>query len=280
MADVLFGKTEVDAVSEELILGAMVQEQLIQEAKLLNTVSLYPAPMGVDKVKIPKAGGFTVGNKTENTAVESQTITYSTDDLSLDKHKVIQVLLEKFAVKQSKVNALVDISQRAGKAMALQLDTDIIAGLEAVSTSAPDHAIAYAGSTIAQVDILEAIRLLKAQYVNPANGFLGINPTQEKAMLQIADFVRYDAQANANGLQFGILGKIYGLNVIVHTGFDAAKSIVWVPEHVGVAIQEQVTYDMDKDLPNLAERHSWDMIYGVKTLASGVKGVLLGTASP
>ena len=41
MPDILFGKTEVDAVSMELVLGAMVQEQLIQQAVLLPTVNNY-----------------------------------------------------------------------------------------------------------------------------------------------------------------------------------------------------------------------------------------------
>jgi hypothetical protein len=166
MPDVIFGKTEVDAVSTELVLGAMVQEQLIQEAVLLPTVNSYPAPLGSDKVKIPKAGGFTVNDKAENTAADSQTLTYSTDDLALDKHKVIQVLVEKFAMTQSEVSMLSDIASRAGKAMALQLDTDIITGLVATSASAPDHRVAFAGANIAQVDIIGARKLLKIQNVN------------------------------------------------------------------------------------------------------------------
>lgn len=211
MADALLGKTEVDAVSQELVLGAMVQQQLIQQAMLLPTVNNYTAPLGVDKLKIPRAGGFTVGDKSENTAVDAQVITYATDDLNLDKHKVIQVLVEKFAVKQSSVAVLSDIAARAGRAMALQLDTDIIAALVATSSAAPDHRIAFAGASIAQVDILEAIRLLKVQNIPAINEcYLGINPTEEKAMLQIADFVRADGYGNAQGLQLGVLGSIYG----------------------------------------------------------------------
>lgn len=279
MADVIFGKTEVDAVSMELVLGAMVQQQLIQEAVLLGTVNNYPAPFGVDKLKIPRAGGFTVGDKTENTAVDAQVITYATDDLTLDKHKVIQVLTEKFALVQSEVNAIQDIAERAGKAMALQIDTDIITALVATSASAPDHRIAFAGASIAQVDILEARRLLKVQNVAVQQCYLGIHPTEEKAILSIADFVRADGYGNANGLQAGILGSLYGTKVIVHTGFTAGNSVMWHPSHVAVGIQEQIVYDTDKDLANLAIRHSWDMIYGVKTLDSGKRGVLLGSAS-
>lgn len=279
MADVIFGKTEVDAVSMELVLGAMVQQQLIQQAVLLPTVNMYPAPLGVDKLKIPRAGGFTVGDKSENTAVDAQTITYATDDLNLDKHKVIQVLVEKYAQIQSDVNVLSDIAARAGKAMALQIDTDIITALALTSASAPDHRIAYAGSVIAQADILNAKKLLTIQNVPTSECYLGISPTEEAAMLAIADFVRADGYGNANGLQLGVLGTIYGFKVIVHTGFADAASLVWHPSHVGVGIQEQITFEQMLDLPNLAQRFSWDMIYGVKTLDSGKRGVLLGSAS-
>lgn len=279
MADVLFGKTEVDAVSLEMILGNMVQEQLIQKAMLLPTVANYVAPMGVDMLKIPKAGGFTVADKVENTSVDSQTITYSTDDLLLNKHKVIQVLVEKFGANQSQVNVLADIAARAGKALALQLDTDIITALEAVSTAAPDHKVAYVGASIAQADILAGIQALKEQYVDTSACYLGISPGSEKALLSIGDFVAADKYGSANvGLQSGVLGTIYGLKVITHTGFATAKSLIWHPDHVAVAIQESVSFDSEKDLANLATRYSWDMIYGVKTLAGGVKGYLMGTA--
>lgn len=279
MADILLGKTEVDAVSQELILSAMVQEQLIQQAVLLGTVNNYPAPAGVDKLKIPKAGGFTVSDKSENTAVDAQVITYATDDLNLDKHKVIQVLVEKFATIQSSVQVLSDIASRAGKAMALQLDTDIIAALAATSASAPDHRIAFAGANIAQTDILSAKKLLTVQNVNVKECYLGINPEEEKQMLLLADFVRADAYGSAAGLQMGVLGQIYGFKVIVHNGFTAGQSIVWHPSHAAIGIQELVSYDSDKDLPNLSVRHSWDMIYGTKTLDSGKRGVLLGSAT-
>jgi hypothetical protein len=279
MADVIFGKTEVDAVSMEVVLGAMVQEQLIQQAVLLGTVNNYPAGPGMDKLKIPKAGGFTVGDKSENTAVDAQTITYSTDDLLLDKHKVVQVLVEKYAMIQSEVAVLSDIASRAGKAMALQLDIDIIAALVATSAAAPDHRIAFAGASITQADILEGRRLLKVQNVNVQECYLGIHPTEEKAILSIADFVRADAYGSAQGLQAGILGSLYGTKVICHNSFTAGNSVMWHPSHVAVGIQEQIAYDTDKDLPNLSTRHSWDMIYGVKTLDAGKRGVLLGSAS-
>jgi hypothetical protein len=279
MADALLGKTEIDAVSMELVLGAMVQKQLIQEAVLMDKVSMYSAPLGVDKLKIPRAGNFTVNDKSENTAVDAQILTYATDDLALDKHKVIQVLVEKLALKQSAVAIYMDIASRAAKGIALQFDTDVIAALVATSASSPDHRIAFAGASIAAVDILEAKRLLKVQNLNFGECYLGINPTEEKAMLQISDFVRADGYGSGQAIQSGVLGSIYGAKVVVHNGFTAGNAVTWHPTHVAAAIQAQVEFEQDKDLANLSERLSWDTIYGVKTLDSGKRGVLLGSAS-
>lgn len=279
MPDVIFGKTEVDAVSQELILGQMVQQFLIQEAVLLPTVNNYSAPLGTDKLKIPRAGGFSVGDKSENVSVDAQTITYATDDLDLNKHKVVQILVEKFALKQSQVSVLSDIASRAGKALALQLDSDIITALVATSASAPDHRIAFAGASIAQTDILEAKRLLKVQNINAGECYLGINPTEEKAMLLISDFVRNDQYGNPQGLQAGVLGSIYGFKVIVHNGFTAGNAVAWHPTHVACAIQQSVEFDQQSQLEHLATRLSFDTIYGVKTLDSGKRGVLLGSAT-
>lgn len=279
MADVLLGKTEVDAVSAELI-ADLTQSFLIQEAKLLPTVLDYSAIAGpgMDKIKIPKAGGFTVNDKTENTAVDSQAITWSTDDLNLDKHKVIQVLVEKYAQLQGGGRVVSDIAERAGKALALQIDTDIIAALVATSASTPDHRIALAGSTFAEVDILEARKLLNDQNVPLSDRFLVIPTAYEKSALALANLIQQDRYSGNTAIVSGEIGQAYGFRIIVHTGLSTT-AVAYHKSHVAVAIQQGLTYDFDKDLPNLAIRHSFDQVYGVKVLDSGKRGVLLGSAS-
>lgn len=279
MADALLGKTEVDAVSQEIV-TSIVQELLIQEAKLLPTVTDFSslAGPGMDKIKIPNAGGFTVGDKAENTAVDAQLITYSTDDLALDKHKVIQVLLEQFADLQSKVAATQDIAMRAGKALALQVDTDIITALKATSASSPDHRIALAGASFAEADILEANRLLNVQNIPKSDRYFVISPDFEKAALAIANFVQADRYGDRMPLITGELGMAYGFRFIVHNGVSTT-AVAYHKSHVAVAIQQALRYQTALDLANLAVRHSFDQVYGVKTLDSGKRGVLVGSAT-
>ena len=93
MTDKLIGVTEAQRMA--LILG-LVQKQLIANAKLAPTVmnvSEFAVP-GAKSIAFPYAGNFTVSDKAENTAVDAQILTYSADTLDLDKHKVVQWIIE------------------------------------------------------------------------------------------------------------------------------------------------------------------------------------------
>lgn len=278
MADALMGKTEVDAVSAEII-ATTVQQQLIQESKLLPTVTDFSvfAVKGADKVKVPRAGNFTVNDKSENTAVDAQVLTYATDDISLDKHKVIQVLLEKYASLQSMVAAEMDMAVRAGKGMALQIDTDIISQLVLTSSSSPDHRIAYADTTLKEADFLAAQELLDIQNVPRENRFIGFSPTQNKSVMAVANFIQAERYGSNLPILSGEIGMAYGFRCIMHTGFTT--TVAWHPSHVGIAIQQHLEYDTQKELQHLATRHSFDQVYGVKVLDGGKRGVLIGSAS-
>jgi N4-gp56 family major capsid protein len=279
MSDVFFGKTKVDAVSEEIV-SVIVQDLLIQEAKLLPTVQNFSALAGpgMDKIKIPKAGGFTVGNKAEGTAVSAQALTYSTDDLDLDKHKVVQVLAEDFAILQSKVDAVQDIAKRAAKALALQIDTDIITALVNTSATSPDHRIALAGSSFAEEDILSARKLLNDALVPLDDRFLVIPTEFEKSALKIANFIQQDRYAGNTAIVSGEIGMAYGFRLIVHTGLTTT-AVAYHKSHVAAAIQQGLRYQTAPQLEHLAIRHSFDQVYGVKTLDAGKRGVLLGSAT-
>jgi len=279
MADM--GLTEVAATVEERI-SAQIQMQLIETAKLIGTVQNFSAlaQKGNDVIKVPRAGNFTVQDKAENTAVTPQVLTYATDDMTLDKYKVIQVLLEDDAELNAKPDIVADIIGRMAKQMALQVDTDIVAALEATSAAAPDHRIAYANATsLAQADILEARRLLHIQNVPFNECFLGVSPGSEKNLLAIADFVRADSYGDAAGLRMGELGRIYGATVVMSNEFDDAKTIVWHPTHAGFAMHREARFEQDRQLDKLANLYSVSQKYGTLTMDSGKRAVLLGSAT-
>lgn len=277
MADM--GKTEVDATVQERV-AAEVQAQLIESAKLMPTVQNYTALPGEDVIKIPRAGDFSVDDKTENTAVTAQVITYATDDLNLDKYKTIQVRLEDNAQLQARPDVVSDIIGRMGRGLALQVDTDIVTCLAATSSAAPDHRIAYDNATdLKKADILNARELLHIQNVPFDECWIGVSPASEASLLAVDDFVRADAYGTAQGLQRGVLGTLYGARVIMSNEFSDSATLVWHPTHVGFAMQQSVRFETDRDLPNLATLYSVSQLYGCVTQDSGKRAVLLGSAS-
>jgi N4-gp56 family major capsid protein len=263
------------------VISSQVQSYLQQESKMLPLVTDFSSLVvkGSKQVEIPRSGGFTVNDKTENTAEDAQVITYATDAIALSSHKVIQWLLEDIASEQATIAVVQDALLKSGKDMARQVDQDIIDALELPSAAAPDHRIGYAGAAIAEVDILAARELLIKQFINPDECFLGVSPASETAMLKISNFIKAQDYGGGAPLFSGEIGKVFGVRVIVHNDFEDLKSIMWHPSALGYATQIGPRFQSDSDLPNLATRYSLDMLYGVKLLDSGKRNVLIGTAA-
>lgn len=278
MAD--FGLTEVDAVSAQLI-ESLVQKFLIQEAKLMPLVQNFSGPKGAKSIKIPRGGSLTADTKVENVAATAQTFVYAQDELLLNLHKVIQVVLEDSAQIQATPDIVSDIIERMAKTLALDIDTSIVSILETPSAAGPDHRLAYANATsLGKADLLVARKLIHAQNLNFNECFIGVNPVSEADLLAVDDFVHVDKYgANADGLRNGELGRLYGAPVIMSNEFDALKTIVWHPTMMAFARQIEPKFERFRDVPKLADLYSFSNLYGVKLLDSGVRGVMLGTAA-
>ncbi len=283
----IMGVTEIDAVSQREIMANMVQQYLQAAAAFPQRVMTFTAAPGNKSVDIPRAAGFTVQNKVENTAVTPQVLTWAVDNLPLNKHRVVQVNLEKIANLQSKVAQEIQIAERAGLDMAFDTDLAIVAEFYAsVSTTAPDHIVAYANSaganTMAAGDVLNAKRLLDIQKVPQDGRYLGVDPTAYSELLAISDFVRVDAIAanqSTEGIRPGVVGRIYGFEVFMSQAITEDQNIAFHRSALAYGVQQGITYETDMDLPNLAQLHSFDQIYGLKGLDAGKRVVVLGKAT-
>lgn len=280
----IMGVTEIAAVSQTEIMANMVQQYLQAAAAFPQRVMTFTAGPGLKQVDIPKTGGFTVGTKAENTAVTAQVLTWAVDSLPLDKHRVIQVNLEKIAGLQSKVAQEMAIAERAGLDLAYDTDLAIVAEFyAAASASGPDHIIAFANtSSLAGADILAAKVLMDNQKIPQDGRYLAVDPQGYAELLAVSDFVRVDA-INANqvteGIRPGVVGRIYGYEVFMSQAVTADQHIAFHKSALAYGVQQGVSYDTDKDLPNLATLHSFDQIYGLKGLDAGKRHVIIGKAT-
>lgn len=273
------GLTEVSATSMAVV-ASIVQDTLKQEAKLLNTISDYSAfaAKGALSVKVPRRNTFSAADKTENTALTAQELTFAVDTISLDKNKAIYAALEKIAEVQATPNVEAEIVMEMAKELALQVDKDIYTELLLASAAAPDHRIAFVGASVAEADLLEARYLLNVQNVPMDGRFLVVAPDQEKALLGISNFIRADAYGSAGGLINGEIGRVFGMTVVMSNVATASRAIVYHKSAVGFAQQLSPEYQTDYDLKNTAKEYLLNHIYGVEVLDSGKRQVLLGSA--
>ena len=104
--------------------------------------------------------------------------------------------------------------------------------------------------------------------------FMLISPDQEKAMLQLANFIEVDKYgADATALKNGELGRVYGFTVLMHTELAASETLFWHGSHVGFARQIQPEYATDFQLASVSQEYLLHNLYGTKVLDSGKRGV-------
>lgn len=282
MADALQGVTEIVDTSMDVI-SSIVQEALIQEAVLFPLVSQYEAPQGSKQVEIPRSANPVVATKTENTAVDAQTLTYTTDVMALDQHKVIQYLVEDIAQAQANIPLISDMLEKAARKLAEDMDAYVYDQLKLASAAAPDHRIAYANSatdnTMGKADLLAARELLNIQSVPMGDRFVAVNPTQEKELLLIDDFVHADKYGSPQGLVNGELGRLYGFTIVMSNVVDAAEAVAFHRSACAFGRQIAPRVESDRDLANLADRLSISHLFGATVLDSGLRCVKIGTAS-
>lgn len=281
MADALMGVTET-AANALANISNMAQSFLIQQSVLLPTVTSYSslAVPGASSIKLPRSGGFTVGDKAENTAVDAQIITYAADSITFS-HRTVQFLVEKLAQKQSVVDVVQDAVMKATKALALDVDTKILAQLALASSSAPDHQLLFADTVtdvVAKADILAARKLLIDQNINPRECYIAVGSEKEAELLAISDFIDASKYGSNSPIMAGEIGMIYGMKVVVHTSV-VDQMYIWHPSACGYAFSQNIELDFDKDLANIGTRYSLDYIFGAKVLDSGKRCVFVDSTN-
>ena len=269
MAD--FGVTEM--ASNDLVLG-IVQESMRESVRLLPTVKSFEAPKGAQSVRVPRHDQFTAENKGENSALTSQALTFSYDEITLNKQRSVLSRVEDIASIQSGPDVNSAIVSDMGKELGKAVDAAIISELKSASAS-PDHTLTYAGSSVAALaDILNARKLLRDQYVDFARGdlWMAIAPDIESDILAISNFVdasKYGELVAASGH----IGNIMGFNVIVNADLTDGDALFYSSDACGVAFSQRPSFETSRDLPNVASEYLASVIFGARVLAECKKCV-------
>lgn len=258
------GNTELAATKQDLI-AALVQKELKYQAKLIQTVTDVSAfaVKGAKSISFPTAGSFTVENRASAAAGTAQALSFAKEQLDLNFRAYVGWIIDSVDEYQSNVNVMAEYVKRASTAHARQMDESVLTVLDA--SSGYQQAVG-----IDKTKILNARKWLLKNQAVLADCTLLLNPDDEALVLDIPEFVRADAYGNSN-IPAGVVGKIYGLNVMVHTKPTLAKSFVYEKSAVAFGLQKAPQYDEQKAIQygTGAMQAAIDQLFGFKALQLG-----------
>jgi len=258
------GNTQL-AVTKQDAIAELVQRELAFQSKLLPTVmdvSVYAKP-GDKSVSFPKSGSFTVENRASATEGTNQHLTYLNDKLDLDYRAHVQWLIDNMDEYQARPDIKADYIKKATSAHARNIDTQIITKLDASAGY-----VQAAGVT--QAKILNAVQFLDQNHAKEEGRYLLIPPSGRNQMLSIADFIRADAMGTSN-IARGVIGEVYGLQVMVHAGIVGAKAWIYSDEAIAWAFQKGATYAEQQAITYGTGSHIavLDQLFGSKAMRLG-----------
>jgi hypothetical protein len=285
------GITNIAAVSD-LAIGEMVQRELKRKGVIVGSTTDYSFLLnkGNNAVGIPRSGSFVTGNKVENTPSGFSQLTPVKDTINLDIYPHIVVEIEDDVEPESHVAMFSLYQKRMISAFVRRLDSDLYTsitstvadgtGVDEAGNTLPDHTIDTAGVGISRELILDARQLLDEAEADEARSLV-ISPADEAILLNIADFIDASKYGNANPIQNGEIGRIYGIPVLKTNLAVAGEWSMYTKEHVGHIQGMQRSFETRRSsLTRLATEMSLSSKYGVGGLQLGRLGVFASDLTP
>lgn len=268
MADLIHGNTEVGATKEAMI-AAVVQRELISGsivAPYCYNVSQYCEP-GAKSIEFPKAGHFTVLNRTEGSQGDASVVTYSTDQMNLSFNAYVAWIVDYKSKVQSKIDVQMDLAGRAARAHAKYLDTQIIAQLEAAGdATATAGAVSYAILT-------EMMQTFMTRVGDKSMGAWLFGPSAWGTLVGLDEFKRADVYGNSV-IPSGAIGTIFGLPVVISDQVGSNTYYLFDKQAIAFGVQAGPSYSEQgaNEFGSQAKRAVLDQIFGVKGLFINQEG--------
>lgn len=254
------------------LIASLVQKELKESASLLPLVTDYSnlAIKGAKSVEIPKLSSFTVQSRAFGAAAtENAALTDSTDVINLDQNKIVLFGYDSKDALQSTIEYKMMAAERAGSAHGRDVNTQLIAEFESVAGLNINGAVP-ADITIA--DILDMREFLISNFADMSRVSFVIAADQEKVMLQLPEFSRYDYRGNGSSpIVNGQIGSVYGVPVVINQQVKAQQAFMIEQSGCGAAFQAAPAFEEETDLTygTGGRKCAVDQLYGVGGLQLG-----------
>lgn len=274
MADAIIGSTQIDATKAAAI-SEKVQRELKFAAKLAGTVMDVTgfAQPGLKSISFPKLSNFTVGNRSSGAAADAQVITSTVDTLALDQNAYLAWIIDGMDALQSTVKWQAELAVKAARAHARYVDSKIIAELSSVARETTTE------GSLSKALVIELRKNMVDNHVNPEECFLVCSSEEYAKLIAIDEFVSAEKYGVSN-LPRGVVGKVYGLNVIEHSGL-ATGFYCYHPEALALGFQAapKMAAQPANEYGTSSERVAMDQLFGVKGLLIAENGAPSGKSA-
>jgi len=283
------GNTQLGPTKQDLI-AAAVQRELRERSFLTGLVTDVSgfAGKGMKSISFPRLSSFTVEERASAAAGSLQTLQSSVDKLDLDISAYVSWLVDANDDVQSTIDFQVEAAMFAAAAHGRFVDDKIIGELLLRASLSVNGATA---ADITRDHVLEMRRYLIENNADMSRVALVIPPSQEEAMLKIAEFSRAEVYGQAV-IPAGVIGRVYGVPVMIHNspelddaGEEFKQAIMFEQSGLAIGFQRSPSFDEQKAIEygTGAQRQALDQLFGVKGMQLGVstpKHTIGATVSP
>ena len=270
MADLIHGNTQLSATKQDLIAAAVQKELAFNAmlAPLMTDVSQF-AVKGAKSISFPKLGSFTASNRASGAQGDASVLVSTADKLDLDYNAYLAWIVDSSDEVQSTLNWQLELALRAAAAHGRYFDPQAIAKLEA-------HGNVGTASTgaITRDIILDMREELLSRHADKNALALVVGVDSEKAMLKIDEFTRAEVYGSSV-IPNGMIGKVYGVPVYIHTGVGAQTYYMFEKSGIAYGFQKApaISEQGANEFGTGAKRVAMDQLFGIKGMQLGVNGV-------
>lgn len=239
--------------------------QLATEANLVmgRLVKRFDAEMKSfgDVLHIPKISNLSASDKSAETAVTFSTVTETSVDLTINKHKHVAVLIERNLDAKARHDLAEQYRAKESYALAKQIDTDVIGLQSGLSQSVGTDNVATTDA-----NILRAIQYLDDADAPDTDRSFVMSPATKADLLQIDRYVN-SRYVSDQPLVKGAFGERYGVQFYSSTNVPAGTAgrinLLFHKEAFALAIQRNITMYSDFIIDFLADAYVADVLYGM-----------------
>ena len=231
-------------------------------------------------IKIPNISNLSATAKTADADVTTQTVTESSVTLTINKWYESSFEIEDIVAVQSNYDLRSEYSEKAGYAIAKQIDTDVL-GLYTGFTTTD---VGTYGTDAGDATYVAALLAVNLNDVPQDNRAIVIHPNQLAAIMKIDKFVKADflgqydqpTPVKKGPSSRWLWGEIYGVPVYYTNNVPTTAgtptqyhNMLLHKESMALAMQQAPRLQAAYWLPSLAWKVVVDSIYGVATLRGG-----------